>query len=46
MKTVVTRRNTVAPIDPRLFFGVAWVASFLGLVLIIAAVFWAIVALP
>jgi hypothetical protein len=44
MKTLETRRSVTGPFDPRYLFGIAWIAAFLGLVLIIVVVLWAIVA--
>jgi hypothetical protein len=44
MKRPVTFTNI--GLDPGNRFGAAWIAAFLGLVLIISAVLWAVAALP
>ncbi len=44
MKTALSRRSAAGPIDPGYLFGIAWLAAFLGVVLIIAAVVWAMAA--
>ena len=46
MKRIIMLGDTTSSRDPRTRFGTAWVAAFLGLVLILGAVFWAIAALP
>ena len=42
MKRRLTATDPIATIDPRFRFGIAWVAAFLGFVLILAAVMVAI----
>ncbi len=45
MKKLVAFEDTPIGLDPRKRFGSAWVAAFLGVLLIIGAVFWAMGAL-
>ena len=40
MKRIMTLGETRVSLDPRNLFGAAWVAAFLGVVLIVGAVFW------
>jgi len=42
MKRRLTSIDPIATVDPRFRFGIAWVAAFLGFVLILAAVMVAI----
>jgi hypothetical protein len=42
MKRRLTSMDPIATIDPRFRFGIAWLAAFLGFVLILAAVMVAI----
>ena len=44
MKRIIMLGDMSPSLDPRNRFGAAWVAAFLGVVLIIGAVFWAIIA--
>ena len=44
MKKNLTSMNPTATFDPRFRFGIAWLAAFLGFVLILAAVIVAIAA--
>jgi hypothetical protein len=44
MKKLITLSDTHMGLDPRNVFSTAWVAAFLGVVLIIGAIFWAIAA--
>ena len=45
MKRIIMLGNTSPSLDPRNRFGTAWVAAFLGVVLIIGTLLWAIMAL-
>lgn len=45
MKKLIELGDTSVGLDPRNRFGAAWGAAFLGVILIIAAVFWALIAL-
>jgi hypothetical protein len=43
MKRHIARSSHVS-LDPRMQFGAAWIAAFLGFALILAVVFWAMSA--
>ena len=44
MRKHFTLSDTHPSLDPRNRFGTAWVAAFLGVALIVGAVFWAMAA--